>query len=261
MSPDQSPSPSFEATQPLRWAWVAGGVIMGAVLIGLFMFIVDPELQRPAVSGLIVSLTFVLVGVLVGYRSRGETIREAATAGIILMLIVVLIAAVLIGIPARPLVWLLGPFFGAMLALIGGYAGEMLQGTLSEAHEDRAVDWPWVFVSVVIGFSLSTYLVFIGRALFDMSPSEGLVVFGISFFVTGWIVGYFSPGVTMVEPAIAAGGLVALHSAFIVLWFEVGPPAQTLLVALAGGMLAALAGGWLGERMQAARRSIRRTES
>lgn len=254
MNPEQSSPSPRDAPEPLRWAWVGGGVLLGALLIAVFMYVVDPEFQRPAVSGLVISLTIVLVGILVGFRSSGETIREAAAAGIILMFIVVFIAAALLGIRTQLLVWLLAPFFGAMLALVGGYAGEMLQGTLSEAHVDKAIDWPWVFVSVVIGFSLSTYLVFLGRALFAFTPADSLIVFGVSFFVTGWIVGFFSPGVTMIEPAIAAGGLIALHAGFIVLWFEVGPSAQTLLVALVGGVLAALAGGWLGEKMQAARK-------
>lgn len=254
MNADQSPSTPSKTPDALRWAWVVGGVVLGAVLIGLFMYLVDPDFQRPAVSGLMISLTIVLVGVLVGYRSRGETIREAAAAGIILIFIIVFIAAVGLGISAQPLVWLLSPFFGAMLALVGGYAGEMLQGTLDEAHEDKAIDWPWVFVSMVIGFSLSTYLVFLGQALFALTPADRLMVFGLSFFVTGWIVGFYSPGVTMIEPAIAAGGLVALHAGFIVLWFEAGPPLGTLLVALTGGVLAALAGGWLGEKMQATRK-------
>jgi len=238
----------------LRWAWVGAGVIVGAALISLFIYLVDPGLERPAVSALMASLAFILTGILVGFRSRGETVREAAAAGLVLMLLISIVAAVAFGIRAPTLVWLLSPFYAAMMALVGGYAGEMLQGTLDEAHEDKAIDWPWVFVSVVIGFSLSTYLVLIGRATIDLTTSQSLVVFALSFMLTGWFVGYFSPGVTMVEPAIAAGGLVALHAGFIVLWFEVGPPLQTLLIAFTGGILAALAGGWLGEKMQRARK-------
>jgi len=237
----------------LHWAWVGAGVILGAVLVSLFIYLVDPGLERPAVSALMASLAFILTGILVGYRSRGETIREAAVVGLILMLLISVVGTVVFGIRAPALVWLLSPFYAAMMALVGGYAGEMLQGTMAEAHEDKAIDWPWVFVSVVIGFSLSTYLVLIGRATIDLTPSQSLVVFALSFMLTGWFVGYFSPGVTMIEPAIAAGGLVALHAGFIVLWFEVGPPLQTLLVAFTGGVLAALAGGWLGERMQRTR--------
>jgi hypothetical protein len=139
------------------------------------------------------------------------------------------------------------------MAMLGGWVGEMLQGTLEEAYDDRAVDWPWVFVSVIIGVTLSAYAVFLGRALFDLTTVQSLLVFAASFLVTGWIVGFSSPGVTMVEPAIAAGMLIIIDAGFIILWFDDLAASQTLLIGFGGGMVLALLGGWLGETHQRAR--------
>ena len=101
-----------------------------------------------------------------------------------------------------------------------------------------------------IGFTLSAYAVFLGQALLNLTPMQNLFVFAASFLVTGWIVGFFSPGVTMVEPAIAAGGMVILDAGFVILWFDALPRFQTTLIGFGGGVVLALAGGWLGEKTQ-----------
>jgi len=250
MSSYRDVSTTDTAPEPLRWAWVTGGVLLGSILISLFVYMVDPQLERPAVTGLVVTLSLVLVGILVGYRSSGETIRETAIAGLILLILTGIVAVAVLNIRVPVLVWLLSPFYAALLTMAGGWVGEMLQGTLEEAHEDKAVDWPWVFVSVIIGFTLSAYAVFLGQALLNLSPMQNLLVFAASFLVTGWIVGFFSPGVTMVEPAIAAAGMVILDAGFVILWFDALPQFQTTLIGFGGGVVLALAGGWLGERTQ-----------
>lgn len=253
MDTDPSVVEIQEESEPLRWVWVVGGVVLGVLLISVFLWLVDPGFAKPGVDGLVVSLSVMLVGILVGYKSEGETIREAAVAGLVLLLLTGAVAAGLLGMRVPVIVWLVSPFYAATIALVGGYVGEMLQGTLEEAHIDKAVDWPWVFVAVVIGFALSTYAIFLTRALMPPSPAQDLMVFAASFFVTGLIVGYFSPGMTMVEPAIAAGGMIVLHAGFIVLWFEAAPPLEALLTAFVVGTLLALFGGWLGETLQRVR--------
>jgi MFS family permease len=255
-APDIAPemaAAADEHDEPLSWAWVGVGVLLGAVLIGLFVYLVDPTLENPVPSGAITVLSIILVGILVGYRSPGETIRETAIAGLILLALLAIVVAGILKIALPTLAWLMAPFLVAGVAMLGGWVGEMLQGSLAEAYEDRAVDWPWVFVSVVIGVTLSAYAVFLGRALFDLTTLQSLLVFAASFFVTGWLVGFFSPGMTMIEPAIAAGMLIIIDAGFIILWFDDLAASQTLLVGFGGGMVLALLGGWLGETHQRAR--------
>lgn len=244
-------------SQPMRWPWVIVGVVLGAVLISVFLRFVDRYLDRPAVDGLIISLCILLVGILVGVTSKGETIREAAVAGLMVAVLTAASVAFILRIPVPTLAWLVGPFGALFIALLGGYVGEMLQGTLEEAHVDKRIDWPWVFVSVVVGFTLSSYAVFLTRALVTPFPNQDLYVFAAAFLVTGLIVGFFSPGVTMVEPAIAAAGMILVHTGFVVLYLETAPAMEALLVAFAAGTLLALLGGWLGETLQGLRRGAR----
>jgi hypothetical protein len=239
---------------PIRWAWVGGGVVIGAFLVSLFIYLVDPGLERLDLSGFVFALSLILVGIFVGYRSPGVTIREAALAGVILLLLVAIVAIGFLRVDVPIITWLMSPFLAAIVTMAGGWVGEMLQGTLEEAHEDRAVDWPWVFVSVVVGLMLSAYAVFIGQALFDITNEQSLYLFALSFLVTGWIVGFLSPGVTMVEPAIAAGMLVLADGTLVVMWFEDIPGSQLLLIGFGGGMVLGLLGGWLGELTQQLRK-------
>ena len=76
-----------------------------------------------------------------------------------------------------------------------------------------------------------------------------------AFLLTGLIIGYFSPGRTMVEPAIAAAGMILAHGGFVALYFDPAPAAGSLMLAFAGGTLLALLGGWVGESLQTAVRS------
>jgi hypothetical protein len=252
MSPDEGVPITNQAadSDPLQWSWVAVGVLLGAALIALFIFIVDPGFERGPVTLLALTLSLLLVGILIGYRSPGETIRETAVAGLILFVLTALAAVVFRGATIPVLVWLTSPFYAALLTMAGGWVGEMLQGTLEEAHEDKAVDWPWVFVSVIIGFTLSAYAVLLARELLALTPMQNLFVFAASFLVTGWIVGHFSPGVTMIEPGIAAAGMVILDAGFVILWFDAVPRLQSTLIGFGGGILLALIGGWLGEKTQ-----------
>jgi hypothetical protein len=253
MSSDERTPAEELLPEPMQWAWVAIGVLLGAVLISLFIFIVDPGFERGPVTLLAVTLSLLLVGILIGFRSPGETIRETAVAGLVLFVLTALAAVVFSGARIPILVWLSSPFYAALLSMAGGWVGEMLQGTLEEAHEDKAVDWPWVFVSVIIGFTLSAYAVLLGRELLALTPMQNLFVFAATFLVTGWVVGFFSPGVTMIEPAIAAAGMVILDAGFVILWFDAVPRLQATMIGFGGGIVLALIGGWLGEKTQGLR--------
>lgn len=244
----------------LRWWWIASGVLLGAVLISLFLFALDPRLEQPAIAGLIVGLSIILTGILVGFGSRGETIREAGLAGLLLVVVCGILTKALLDTAIPVFAWLMAPFFVPALAMLGGWAGELLQGTLEEAYDDRAVDWPWVMVSIVIGFTLSSFAVLLGQRLLGLTTDQSLYAFAGSFLLTGWLVGFFSPGMTMVEPAIAGGLMLVVDCGFVILAFDRLPGARVTLMGFLGGMALALLGGWLGEVTQRRARPRRGAE-
>lgn len=234
---------------PLQWKWIVLGVGLGILLVSPFLSIVSQP-DRARTGALVVLLAAVLAGVLVGYRSKGETIRETAIEGFLLVALVGLVYTQVLGMSVSLSRGVMGLLVVPGSAMLGGWAGELLQGTLEEAHEDRLVDWPWVLVSVVLGFSLSAYAVLVGRELLGLGAVQSLWVFAGSFLITGWIVGYFSPGNTVIEPAIAGAMMVFLDSSFIFLWFEGLPITRILLVGFGAGIVLALVGSGIGEFMQ-----------
>ena len=233
----------------LRWSWIGSGVLIGAALLTLFISVMQFS-EKPAVAGFVVLLSIVLAGMLVGYYSRGETIRETAVAAFILVVLVGAISTLALKITVPPFVWFISPFLVPGMAMLGGWAGELLQGTLEEAYEDRLVDWPWVFCSIVLGFTLSAYAVLVGREAFGVTLEQSLSLFAGSFLITGWIVGFYSPGNTMIEPAIAAALMVVLDAGFVILWFDGLPAADILAKGFGAGIVLALVGAVLGELVQ-----------
>lgn len=239
-----------EPEDALRWRWIAAGIAMGAVLIGLFIFLIDPQIARLDVFGYVLALALLLSGALVGRLSPGETIRETAIVGGVLVVATGLVATLLLGVRVPIFAWLVAPLYAAPLTMMGGWVGEMLQGTLDSSRRDEKLDWPWVMVSVVIGLALSTFSVLVASARFHVDPGQSLWIFAASFLVTGVMVGYFSPGRTLVEPAVAAGLMAVVNAGFIVAWFDDLPGQQVILVGFGGGIVLAIVGGWLGEKLQ-----------
>lgn len=235
---------------PLQWKWVGAGVALGTVLLGLFLLVVDPRLERPAVAGYVLALALLLSGLLVGRMSHGETIRETAIVGSVLVLGAGLLAWAFLDVGVPVFAWLMAPLYAAPLTMLGGWVGETLQGTLDDGPGEDLVDWPWVIVSVVVGLVLSTFSVLVGSARFGLEPTQCLWLFAVSFLVTGLMVGYFSPGRTLLEPAVAAGLMAVINCGFVITWFGTLPVGSVLAVGCGGGIVLAIAGGFIGERLQ-----------
>lgn len=241
------------ASGSLRWRWVLAGALATALLLSVFVRVVDPDLSRLDVSGVVAAATLMLVGVVIGRYSPGETIRETGVAGMVAFLIVMGYLEWGRDVDVWGLVWAAGPFYAAMLAMVAGWVGEMLQGTLEDAHDDHALDWPWVFVCVVCGFVLEAYILFLGGALFTFTAAHLLPIFFVTIFLTGWFVGLLSPGFTAIEPGVASLVMVGLSAALAALWLSEPLPVGALAWSAAGGLVLGVAGGWVGEISQSRR--------
>lgn len=235
----------------LQWKWVWVGVVVGALLTTVCVGLVFPVFHNPFIPALIGSLCSVITGIIVGYKSPGVTIREAAIAGLILMILSLLVLYVGFGVKLSFGFGLFTLALGFFLALLGSWVGEQLQGTLSKSESQTAmVQWPWIAVGVVIGFLLNNFAVFLLFALFRYGVPQILTSLGLSFLVTGIIIGYKSPGVTIKEAAFAGIALVIVNFLFIYLGFQTLLPIGHLVIGLIGGFLLSLLGGWIGEKLQ-----------
>lgn len=253
MVSDADEPDSTDSTTDLRWAWVAVGIAVGVVLLGSLVPIVRSETPRPEVALLVGSLTFVLMGIMVGYNSPGETIREAAIAGVFLVVLSFLSIGIGFELPLTASMAGAGLIMGLSLSALGGWVGEVLQGTLVHAGMPGHLEWPWILVGTVLGIMLNVYTVFVLQVVLDLSPAGVLAGFLASFFVTAFFVGYFSPGFTILEPALAALLVIAADMVLIVAGFHSPFPMGTVALAAAVAVVIAFAGGYAGEVSHAAR--------
>jgi len=231
---------------PLRWRWVVIGVLLGGILIATLVPVVEATPPRPDVAILVGILTFALMGVLVAFHSPGRTIAEAAVAGALLGVLTPTVLRLGYGISLPPATVMLGFLSGISLSAVGGWVGEVLQGTIEDG--DRKVFQPvWVLVGTLLGVMLSVYAVFVPNALFVLTPFQTLLWFLSSFLVTAFVVAFFSPGATILEPATAAALVVLLDLELALAGFEAPFPLLAVMIAVGLGFLCGLIGGYLGE--------------
>ena len=242
-----------KAATPTQWKWVIIGVVAGLVIIGASFLIVVPTFHSTAIQALVVLVGFVVTGAVVGYFSPGVTIREAFFAGLILMfLFAIVFGETDMGAgQSKQMIYLLLIFSG-LLALAGAWMGEKLQGSYEKKEEavQAAFQWKWVLAGLALGFALNVLFVFLLAPLFNINLNLIHVAFSLSFVLTGFIVGYKSPGVTIKEPAVAGAIAVLGEWIFIQYGIDLPVPMGYIAFGVFEGFLLTLFGAWLGERYQ-----------
>lgn len=247
-----TPSPAVaQPMEALDRGWIGIGILLGAILLAPFILLADPFLIRPEVSGLAATLTLILVGAFIGYRSGGESSRETAVAGLGLGGLALIFLAVVLQRPLSAGVGLLAIVYAPALAMAGGWLGETLRSAGSRSA--RAVDWPWIVVGVFVGSMASLYAIFGVEALVGLTAFRVLVASGAGFVLAGIVVGLRVPGATILEPAIAALGVIALEGALVYLAFEALARVPIFVFGLVGGVALSILGGFIGELVQTAR--------
>jgi hypothetical protein len=237
----------------LEWKWIGIGTVVGVVLTTFLFQIMSDTFNSFYIPLFIGLLSFVIMGIIIGYKSPGYTLKEPAIGGAFAMLITIAILHYVFDYNPPPGQMIVAPFLAFVLALLGGWVGEELQGSSERAAETKKVgglEWAWVITGTVIGFILNNIFVYGLFALLRFGVAGILISLGASFIVAGIIVGYKSPGVTIKEAALAGVLGVIINFLFIYYGFGAMLDMQFLIIGLAGGFILSFVGGWVGEEMQ-----------
>lgn len=242
----------------LQWKWVVVGVIVGVAIVATSYLVVFPTFNSTPIQALVLLAGFIATGMIVGYASPGVTIKEASVAGgLVALVTIVLLYATGVALGQDMMRNLLLVGLGLGLSWLGAWVGEKLQG--SEGHDEEEtkrlftdVQSKWVIVGVILGFALNVLAVFILTPIFNVSLNAAFVAFLISLTITGFVVAYKSPGVTLKEPAIAGFLFVLLDWAFLEFMLELHIEGGYLAFGLFLGFCLNLVGAWLGEKYQMA---------
>jgi len=117
------------------------------------------------------------------------------------------------------------------------------------APPKAGLQWQWVFMSIVVGTMLVSVIVAVTSSVFR-NPFVPTLIGSLGFVVTGIIIGYFSPGVTIREPAIAGAMLVLIASVVLYAGFDFNLTWFQSLSAIGFGYVLSLLGAWIGEALQ-----------
>lgn len=249
---------STTALKGLEWKWIIIGVVVGTVLCVSLYTMIAQTFHIPLIPTFMSLMGFVVMGIVIGYKSEGYTIKEPAIGGVVTLLITGYILALGFEYDFTITEQIFAPVIGLILGLVGGWVGEQIQVTPEEAakelaeHQKGKIQWGWVLAGTVIAFTFNAFFVVGGFALLKFSVGGILLALGASFLMAGLLVGYFSPGTTIKEAALAGGLSVVLNAVFLYSFSLLQAEEYMYVVeGLVGGFVLSLVGGWLGEKLQA----------
>ncbi|MGA7159968.1 MAG: hypothetical protein WBZ48_03135 [Bacteroidota bacterium] len=239
----------------LQWKWIGIGTIVGVVL-ATFLFQTMSDMFHTFYVPLFIGLlSFVIMGIIIGYKSPGYTIKEPAIGGVFTMILTLAILHYGFDYSASAEQMIVAPFLAFLLSLLGGWVGEELQGSQQQTAGNKSIgglEWGWVIAGTVIAFVLNNIFVYGLFALLRFGVTGILVSLGASFIVAGIIVGYKSPGVTIKEAALA--GVFGVILNFLFIYYGLGAitilDTEFIVIGLTGGFILSFVGGWIGEEMQ-----------
>ena len=118
------------------------------------------------------------------------------------------------------------------------------------AHNEPKLQWKWVILSVIAGLIIVGSSYFIVAPTFHRAQVQAIVML-VGFIVTGAIIGYYSPGITINEASVG-GALVMLVMLFLlyITKAEIHFSAAINLLLLILGVGFSWVGGWAGEKLQ-----------
>lgn len=246
------------ASKGLDWKWIIAGIVAGVLLTISLYLIMNPTFHTGTVPTFMSLLGFVVMGIIIGYKSEDYTLLEPAIGGVVTAIIAWYVLSSMMYIEFSTMEIYAAPVFGLVLGFIGGWVGEELQVTpeekakeLAEEAAGKKLQWGWVAAGTILAFILNAFFVFGGFALLKFGEGGILMSLGASFLLAGLMTAYFSPGRTIKEAALA--GVLSMILNFLLLYFGFESailPTGYILGTLAGGFVLSLLGGWLGEKLQ-----------
>jgi hypothetical protein len=126
----------------------------------------------------------------------------------------------------------------------------------NNAHQEPKLHWKWVTLSVIAGLIIVGASYLIVAPMFHSGEIQVLIMLG-GFVVTGAIIGYFSPGITINEASL--GGALVMVVMLILLAItnaEIHFSKAINLLLLILGVGFSWVGGWAGEKLQGDESSV-----
>lgn len=216
---------------------------------------------EPIMSVLGIFSAFLITGIIVGLSSKGVTILEPGLASIVVSTLIFYFSP---WINAQSLLtvsdgdWLLILLNSVILTFIGAWLGEKLQNAISGKEDiiETEMDWGWTLGGTVLGVTASLILVNIFGFVENLEEITFFIPFAFTLLITGIVIGWMSKGVTITEAGFA-GFLTITIDLTIIRLALVDLEVKHILLSLVLGFIITYIGGYIGEKIQSAKQTIK----
>jgi len=232
-------------------------IFVGLVITSVFMLFVRTEFATALFPVTALWAAFIVTGFFVGYFSNGVTFLEPGFGSIILAAILFFMLPYFeidgfYGIWDSD--WLLIYMNAVIFTFAGAWLGEKFENTSLKSDQLLATsfDWSWMIAGTLMGIISSIIIVLLLDLLLGPDPESFLIPFVLALFITGIIIGWKSPGYTVIEAGVA-GFLtltILLNVYRMTLQTEEPIGSIAIIVGLMVGFLETYFGGAVGEKIQ-----------
>jgi len=235
-------------------------VLVGFALTLSFAYIMADQFAAAMLPTIALLSAFIVTGFVVGFFSKGVTFIEPGIGSIVVA------ALLFFTIPALNLKgfqgmwtsgWLIIYMNAILLTFAGAWLGEKFED--AELSSDQLIhehfDWSWMIAGTMMGLTVSMIIVNLLDLILGHNPDSFIVPYFASLLITGLVVGWKSPGYTVLEAGLA--GYLTVTIIFniarmtIITESEIG--VWYIIIGTVLGFVVSIIGGFIGEKIQTAR--------
>lgn len=238
------------------WSLVLS-VIIGSVVVVSFAWTTGNLYGTSLMPTVAILSGFIVTGMVIGFFSKGITIIEPGLGSVV---VAVPAYFILSGAELRAFAdlqlsdWFLILLNAVLLTFAGAWLGEKLQNGIVKPEESAIPNFElgWVMAGALLGITVSLVLVNLLVLVIGPDPDQFVLPFFVSLFVTGIIVGWLSPGITVIEAGFSGFVTIValLDISKLTLFIESSIPLEYIVAGLILGFIVTLIGGYIGEKIQ-----------
>ncbi|GMU86676.1 MAG: hypothetical protein AMXMBFR48_19170, partial [Ignavibacteriales bacterium] len=241
-------------------------VVVGTAFVVLLTWWSGTDFRSPVFPFMGMLAGFIISGLLVGFVSKEETIAEPGAAS---LAVGALSYVILSSMELKCFSMLEGDVFttnillvifnGIILTFAGAWAGEKFQGTFEKKSSgdepSEYLEWGWIVSGSILGITISMIVANIILKFAGLVYTPFFLALVLGLFITGLVIGWKSPGITVKEATLA--GFITTVLNLDIFKLSLDPDTNyltttTVIVALAAGLVSSYIGGIVGEKIQSA---------
>ena len=234
--------------------------IVGFVITLAFALIMSIQLATALFPTIALMAGFILTGFLIGFFSKGVTFVEPGIGALLISI------ALFFTIPALNLRgfegvwnsdWIIIYMNSILLTFVGTWLGEKFENT--ELNADMLIssdfDWSWLIAGTIMGLTFSMIIVNLLDLIVGPNPDGFIIPYFVALFVAGLVVGWKSPGYTVIEAGLAGFLTVTmvLNIARLTLITEEPIGEWFVILGVIIAFVVSIIGGYVGEKIQTVR--------